>query len=478
MTPPWVSHAWAVPSRDEDVVVTETADTTAPRPVNPVGPGTPLGQGMSRRTLLRAGGLWGAGLAAAPLLAACSSSSSGSGSSSKGGTYSMWSLSSTTALMKYFATKYQKVNPEFKLSITEVPAGASHRSKIITSAGAGKLPDIVDDTMAYGSDFATYGLFEPLSLPADYATKYSLYPRVWDWFNTKNIPGFDGGDYIFGSPYAISVYCPTYRVDLFEQAGLKFPGTWDELVSSGQKLTKAPSRYALAIPTSGDLIDEFHPFLMQAGAQYVNADLTQAFPNREAAYKGFQFYSDLVNKYKIAPAHTPDRFATDPSQNLAGGQVVMSTLQTVAIDALANTVKTDFGPDKKLYVGEFWAGPAGRQGYYNASGLMLKKGLKNPEPVIAYLAWLLEPEQQEEMFTKFRRPPMNTSVWSKFASDPLFKIYTDSVAISQRQGGFKGWKLAELAIDQAVERVVLDHDPVEQVVDQCATNILSALQNA
>ena len=434
---------------------------------------------LSRRNFLRATGALGVTAAVTPLLQSCTSSSASSGSKSVH--YTMWALSDTVVMQKYFTDKYRTtVDKNFNVSITEVPSGSSHRAKIITSASSGRLPDILDDSMNYGSDFATYNVFEPLTnkISSDYGTKNNLYPRVWDWFNTKNIPGFQGDSYIFGSPYAISVYCPTYRLDLFQAANVEFPNTWDELVSAGQKLTTAPGRYALSVPTSGDLIDEFHPFLMQAGVKYVNNDLTEAFPNRDAAYAAFNFYNDLVNKYKIAPAHTPDRFATDPAQRLTSGQVTMTTLQTVSISALSDAVGGRFGPGKQVFVNKFWAGPGGRGGYFNANGLHLRKGLKNPESAIGYMEWLLKPEQQTEVFTKFHRPPINTSVWPKFANDPQFKVYHDSLEFSQRQGGFRGWKLAEFPIDRAVERIVLNGEPVKRVVDQCATDIISALQNA
>jgi ABC-type glycerol-3-phosphate transport system substrate-binding protein len=415
-------------------------------------------------------------VAAPPLLQACGGSSS-SGSTSAH--YSMWALSDTVAMQKYFTDKYRKtVNKDFKVSITEVPSGQSHRAKIITSASSGNLPDILDDSMNYGSDFATYNIFEPLDLPSDYGDKNHLYERVWKWFNTGNIPGYQGDEYTFGSPYAISVYVPTYRVDLFEKADVQFPNTWDELVSAGKALTQAPRRYALSVPTSGDLIDEFHPFLMQAGVQYVNDDLTEAFPTRDAAYKAFQFYSDLVNKYHVAPKQTPDRFSTDPAQRLTSGQVGMTTLQTVSVNALKAVIGNRFGADSQIFVNKFWAGPGGRGGYFNSNGLFLRKGLENPQPAIDYMQWMLKPEQQNEMYSKFTRIPANTSAWQKFASDEQFKVYTDSIEFSERQGGFRGWKLAEFAIDTAVERVVINGAPVKQAVDQCARDMLQALQNA
>lgn len=430
---------------------------------------------ISRRNVLRAGGFLGMAAAAPPLLQACSSSGGGGTSA---GEYSMWALSDTVAMQKYFTDKFSKVNKDFKARITEVPSGVSHRAKIITSASSGNLPDILDDSMNYGSDFATYDLFEPLDLPSDYASQNSLYERVWEWFDTGNIPGYEGDSYLFGSPYSMSVYVPTYRVDIFEQAGVSFPQTWDELVEVGKAITNAPERYALSIPTSGDLIDEFHPYLMQAGVQYVNDDLTEALPTREEAYAAFEFYRDLVQVHKIAPAQTPDRFAADPAQRLTSGQVSMTTLQTVSLDSLKSVVGDRFGPDKEIFIDKFWEGPGGRGGYFNAAGLHLRKGLENPEPAIEYMKWMLEPEQQSEIYTMFNRMPANTSAWEEFADNPQFKILAESVDFSERQGGYRGWKLAEFAIDTAVERVVLNGEDVKTAVDQCARDMLQALQNA
>lgn len=429
---------------------------------------------VSRRGVLKAGGFLGMAAAAPPLLQACGSSGGGSSS----GEYSMWALSDTVDMQKYFTDKFSKVNKDFKAKITEVPSGTSHRAKIITSASSGNLPDILDDSMNYGSDFATYDLFEPLDLPSDYSTKNHLYERVWEWFDTGNIPGYEGDSYLFGSPYSMSVYVPTYRVDIFDQAGVKFPNTWDELIAAGEAITDAPKRWALSVPTSGDLIDEFHPYLMQAGVQYVNDDLTEALPTREEAYKAFEFYRDLVTVHKIAPAQTPDRFSADPAQRLTSGQVSMTTLQTVSLDALKDVVGDRFGPGKQIFIDKFWAGPAGRGGYFNAAGLHLRKGLENPEPAIEYMKWMLEPEQQSEMYSKFNRMPINTSAWKEFENDPQFKICADSIDFSERQGGYRGWKLAEFAIDTAVERVVLNGEDVKTAVDQCARDMLQALQNA
>lgn len=430
---------------------------------------------VSRRSVLRAGGMMGMAAAAPPLLSACSDSGSGG---TKAGTYSMWALSDTVDMQKYFTDKFSKVNSDFKAKITEVPSGASHRAKIITSASSGNLPDIIDDSMNYGSDFATYDLFEALDLPSDYGTSNSIYPRVWEWFDTGNIPGYEGDSYLFGSPYSMSVYVPTYRVDIFEEAGVKFPDTWDELVAAGEAITNAPERYALSIPTSGDLIDEFHPYLIQAGVVYVNEDFTEALPTREEAYAAFEFYRDLVLKYQVAPRQTPDRFSADPAQRLTSGQVAMTTLQTVSLDALKGVVGDRFGPDKEIFVGKFWAGPAGRGGYFNAAGLHLRKGLENPEPAMAYMAWMLEPEQQSEMYSRFNRMPVSTAAWDEFKDDPMFKIISESVDFSERQGGVRGWKLAEFAIDTAVERVILNGEDVKTAVDQCARDMLQALQNA
>jgi multiple sugar transport system substrate-binding protein len=435
---------------------------------------------FSRRGLLKAGGFAAGGVAAAPLLSACGR---GSGSSSSGSNYNMWVMSDTVPIMKHFVAKYRESeDSKFNANITEIPSGMSLRAKIISASAAGQLPELLDVSMNYGSDFATYNLFEPLDslISSDLASKYSLYDRVWDWADTESIPGYEGEKQIFGIPYGISVFVPTYRADLFREAGVDFPTNWEELVTAGQALTQAPQRYALSVPTSGDLMDEFHPFLMQAGAQYVNDDLTEAFPNREAAYDGFEFYRDLSARYGIAPKEAPDRFAGDPVQRLTSGQVAVTTLSVLSINAMRNeATDLEFGPDKDWYISKFWDGSGGPGGYFNANCMHIRKGVKNVDGAIGFMEWMLQPEQQTEMYQSFNRPPMNTQVWDdELGDDAQFQIYRESIELSERQGGFRGWKLAEFTIDRGVERVVIDGEDVKSVVDSTATDMIQALQNA
>jgi ABC-type glycerol-3-phosphate transport system substrate-binding protein len=109
----------------------------------------------------------------------------------------------------------------------------------------------------------------------------------------------------------------------------------------------------------------------------------------------------------------------------------------------------------------------------------IRKGVNNVDGAVEFMEWMLEPEQQVEMYTSFNRPPMNTSVWDNdLADDKEFAIYRESIDLSERQGGFRGWKLAEFTIDRGVERVVLDGEDVKSVVDSTATDMLQALQNA
>jgi multiple sugar transport system substrate-binding protein len=438
--------------------------------------GTPF----SRRGILKASGLVAGATAATPLLSACGRGSSGG---STGSSYNMWVMSDTVPIMKHFAAKYREgVNSKFKVNITEIPSGMSLRAKIISASAAGQLPELLDVSMNYGSDFATYNLFEPLDklISSDVASKYSLYSRVWDWADTANIPGYEGEQHVFGLPYGVSVFVPAYRADFFREAGVEFPKNWEELVTVGQALTQAPKRYALSVPTSGDLMDEFHPFLMQAGARYVNDDLTEAFPNREQAYEGFQFYKDLSSEHRIAPAQAPDRFAGDPVQRLSSGQVAVTTLSVLSVNAMREEATgLEFGPDKDWYVSKFWEGSGGPGGYYNANCMHIRKGVKNVQGAVEFMEWMLEPEQQLEMYRSFNRPPINTQVWDQdLADDKEFAIYRESIDLSERQGGFRGWKLAEFTIDRGVERVVIDGEDVQSVVDSTATDMLQAIQNA
>lgn len=125
-------------------------------------------------------------------------------------------------------------------------------------------------------------------------------------------------------PWNYAVRQFTYRKDLFESAGLDAdtpPITWDDLVEYGRNLTVFNPDGAMVrqgLYTREHYIN-FHPFLAQAGGDWMNADLTQATFADDRAMEAIQFKYELFHVHRISDADT----RRGGLQGLAAGQAAM-----------------------------------------------------------------------------------------------------------------------------------------------------------
>jgi ABC-type glycerol-3-phosphate transport system substrate-binding protein len=78
---------------------------------------------------------------------------------------------------------------------------------------------------------------------------------------------------VYAVPYAVSVYGLWVRKDLFEQAGLPLPTTFDELLNAARVLTKG-DMYGIALPAGQNIatVNYFSIFLWQNGGDYFSCD--------------------------------------------------------------------------------------------------------------------------------------------------------------------------------------------------------------
>jgi ABC-type glycerol-3-phosphate transport system substrate-binding protein len=140
-------------------------------------------------------------------------------------------------------------------------------------------------------------------MPADLA-------KIWD----ENLPAYmvpwgkwKGVSY--GIPLEHGNFQQMYiNVDLFRKAGLnpdKPPKTFDEWLAAMKKLTTGEQQVGFALRSKGapvGITDKFLPFAHAWGARMLspNMDKATGYANSPEMVAALQFFSDLVNKYKVA----------------------------------------------------------------------------------------------------------------------------------------------------------------------------------
>ncbi|MFC4031887.1 extracellular solute-binding protein [Streptomyces polygonati] len=244
--------------------------------------------------------------AGALLLAACGTGGGGSG----GGTDSL------TEMDYYDAAPQNTQLPAIldecggKVGVTikhqQVPR-TQFMPKLLQQASARSLPDLaLIDNPDLQQVAATGGL---VSLSAAGLTTAGLYPSI-----------VAAGQYqgqTYGIAPGVNGLALYYNKDLFTQAGLQPPKTWDELKADAKKLTAGP-RYGLAFSAVGNEEGtfQFEPFFWTAGADLKQLDSPQAV-------QALTLWKDLVGAGSTSKSVVTWTQADVNDQFLAGNAAMM-----------------------------------------------------------------------------------------------------------------------------------------------------------
>lgn len=179
--------------------------------------------------------------------------------------------------------EYQQLNPDIEIDIVLSSPGSRGR-RLLTS-------------LAAGSDLGIFEI-EP-TLTTEWTEADYLLPL------DDVVEAIGVNDYIEGSlfnyrghtyaiPYATSVYGLWLRTDLFEQAGLPIPTTFEEVLHAAEVLTK-DEVYGIALPGGQNIatVNYFSPILWQSGGDYFSCEGTVVF-DQPAALEAIEKWAALT----------------------------------------------------------------------------------------------------------------------------------------------------------------------------------------
>ena len=199
---------------------------------------------------------------------------------------------------------FEDKNPNILVQL-EAVAGRDYYARLLTQIAAKAAPDI----MQVGDDavpsFVEKGAFIPLDdcIKQNNLDLSGYLPGLLD-------PGkVNGKQYLLPKDYTpVGVY---YNKKIFDAAGVPYPKdgwTWDELLSTAQKLTQdtnndgTPDIYGLQLPATWTTGFEY--WVAAAGGKLISEDGKKfvGYLDSPEVIRAVQFYADLYNKYKVAPS--------------------------------------------------------------------------------------------------------------------------------------------------------------------------------
>lgn len=189
------------------------------------------------------------------ILAACGQGNNGGGQSSdtadtagdagkKQTTLEFWSVVApgSSDYEAYMAAikKFEQQYPDIKLNIQTVSFEILH-DKLVAAINAGNPPDVSWGLAEWIGEFNKLdGLADLTANFEAWDEKDSIYPNVMEGVTV------DGK--VIAVPHYLGIRALLYNEDLLKQAGMSEPPkTWEELISSGDKIKQATGKYAFGI---------------------------------------------------------------------------------------------------------------------------------------------------------------------------------------------------------------------------------------
>lgn len=244
-----------------------------------------------------------AGLAsAALLLAGCAGSgpdaSAGSGPSqaeidealSTPTTLEFWSwVPDIQNEIDLFEQKY----PEITVKLSNQGGATAQYQKLRAAIASGDVPDVAQIEYSFLPSFTISDSVLDL---ADYGAaelEDDFVPSAWGQVST--------GDSVWGLPQDVGPTGQLYRADLFEQAGIEPPATWEEYPAAARAVKDATGAYITDLP--GNSFSPILALLWQSGARpfgYDGAETVTIDFDSDEMQQVIGFWNDLIQEDLVA----------------------------------------------------------------------------------------------------------------------------------------------------------------------------------
>lgn len=326
-----------------------------------------------------------------------------------------WGGAEEVAIIQDLVAPWQRSHPDVQVRLEHTPFSA-YVSRLLTRMAGDVAPDIMAVEVNLFPAFWSKGAFLPLTPFIERDPQFHV-----DEFFPEVIQRFSVDGQLYAIPRDTAPFaCVFYNQQLFNEAKIPYPTdewTWEDLLRVSKQLTKMDesgrvSRY-------GFYAWAWQNFIYGNGGRLVD-DLrhpTRCLLGEPPAVEGLQFYSDLMNRYQVAP--TPVALG-----NLAMGAQQLFMTQRVAMfssgfwEVPVLRQITDFGWDVVM----FPKGPKGTRAFgTGGTGYAMLKSTKHPELAWEVLKALAGDEGQARLAQMGLAQPANRRIADSeaFAKSPL-----------------------------------------------------------
>ena len=312
--------------------------------------------------------------------------------------FSSWGSKSELEILEPILEEFEKENPEIKIDFMHIPQNYFQKLHLLFASNT--APDVIFINNLYLPIYADAGKLEDLT---DYnLTDEDFYPKATEALSRNGK--------IYGIPRDVSNLVIFYNKEIFDKNHLPYPNantTIAEFLELAQKTTdKANGIYGISFEEDPLF---YLPYLMSEGGGLLADDGQTEILETTPSQSAISFYSDLRNKYHVAPKKSESASLT-MAQMFLQGKLAMHLTGRWLVPKYRESAEFDWD------IAQFPKGTKGSIVPLDASGWAISKDSKHKTEAAKLIKFLSSKESLE----KFSQSGLIVPARKSSANSPSF----------------------------------------------------------
>lgn len=305
--------------------------------------------------------------------------------------FSSWGSQSEISTLEPILKEFEKQNPDIKIKFIHIPKNYFQKLHLLIASNL--TPDVVFINNINGKVYIKNSIFENLNPYIENDKDIS----EKDFFD-KSLKAFEDKNSLYAIPRDISNIVIYYNKDIFDKYKVPYPNknwTFDDFLKTAKSLTKdlnndrKPDIFGVSFEENPLF---WLPFLWSNGGGLISEDLKKVIITEPQSKKALIFYSNLRNKWHVAPFAEEQGSAT-MAQMFIQGRIAMHISGRWSTPAYRKL------PDLNWDIVAFPKGKIGSVVDADASGWAISKTSKNKKAAWKLIKFLAS-KKESEKFTK------------------------------------------------------------------------------
>lgn len=262
----------------------------------------------------------------------------------------------------------------------------------------------------------------------------------------------------FGIPWIAETRVLFYNTQMFTQAGVEPPQTWEELVTVGHKIVDVygpGTAIALAGTNAWDLIHNWAIMLWSRGGDMLNYKNTKAIFNSDAGVEAMLYYVDLVGQ-GLASKACAEYNQPQADSAFINGDVAMCFMGPWNISGIEND-----NPELPYAVVQPPAGLFGRAAFSGGSNLIIRANASKAEIAAAkeWIKFLVRTENLVDYTQNLSHmlPASIEAFLDPYYDQGVWKVFKETLGYSTAYPPLVEWGRIETIIDTNFKNILSDY---------------------